>query len=80
MKAILILILLLCTVNTVLLVLHMKKMHQFEGFDVDKLSKHVGPSGMSSNSIALNASGVPLYAIGPTGGFFMSPVGSYSGS
>ena len=39
-----------------------------------------GPTGMQSNSIALNASGKPLYATGPTGGFFVAPVGSYSGS
>ena len=39
-----------------------------------------GPTGMSSNSIALNASGTGLYATGPTGGFFVSPVASYSGS
>ena len=39
-----------------------------------------GPTGMTSNSIALNASGVSLYATGPTGGFFVSPVASYSGS
>ena len=39
-----------------------------------------GPSGMSSNSIALNASGTGLYATGPTGGFYVAPVASYSGS
>ena len=39
-----------------------------------------GPTGMTSNSIALNASGTGLYATGPTGGFFVAPVGSYSGS
>jgi len=51
MKAVLILILLLCAVNTVLLVLHMKKMHQFEGFKVDRLSTYVGPyTGVASCS------------------------------
>ena len=39
-----------------------------------------GPTGMTSNSIALNASGVPLSATGPTGGFYVAPVASYSGS
>ena len=39
-----------------------------------------GPTGMTSNSIALNASENPLYATGPTGGFFVSPIASYSGS
>ena len=39
-----------------------------------------GPTGMTSNSIALNASGTGLFATGPTGGFYVAPVGSYSGS
>ena len=39
-----------------------------------------GPTGMSANSIALNASGVSLNATGPTGGFYVAPIASYSGS
>ena len=39
-----------------------------------------GPTGMSANSIVLNASGTALYGTGPTGGFYVAPVGSYSGS
>ena len=39
-----------------------------------------GPTGMQRNSIALNASELPLFATGPTGGFYVAPVGSYSGS
>jgi len=39
-----------------------------------------GPTGMSANSIALNASGVRLNATGPTGGFYVAPIASYSGS
>jgi hypothetical protein len=39
-----------------------------------------GPTGMSANSIALNASGVSLHATGPTGGFYVAPIASYSGS
>jgi len=39
-----------------------------------------GPTGMQSNSIALNASGKELYATGPTGGFYVDPVASYSES
>jgi len=41
---------------------------------------NAGPTGMSSNSIALNASGTPLSATGPTGGFYVAPIASYSGS
>jgi hypothetical protein len=39
-----------------------------------------GQSSMTQNSIALNASGLPLHATGPTGGFFVAPIASYSGS
>jgi hypothetical protein len=39
-----------------------------------------GPTGMSANSIALNASGVSLNATGPTGGFYVAPIATYSGS
>jgi len=39
-----------------------------------------GPTGMSANSIVLNASGTGLAGTGPTGGFYVAPVASYSGS
>jgi hypothetical protein len=39
-----------------------------------------GPTGMSANSIVLNASGTALAGTGPTGGFYVAPVASYSGS
>jgi hypothetical protein len=39
-----------------------------------------GPTGMSTNSIVLNASGTALYGTGPTGGFYVAPVASYSDS
>ena len=39
-----------------------------------------GPTGMSANSIVLNASGTALYGTGPTGGFYVAPIASYSGS
>ena len=39
-----------------------------------------GPTGMSTNSIVLNASGTALYGTGPTGGFYVAPVASYSSS
>jgi len=39
-----------------------------------------GPTGMSANSIVLNASGKALAGTGPTGGFYVAPVASYSGS
>ena len=39
-----------------------------------------GPTGMSANSIVLNASGTALAGTGPTGGFYVAPIASYSGS
>jgi hypothetical protein len=39
-----------------------------------------GPTGMSTNSIVLNASGKALAGTGPTGGFYVAPIASYSGS
>ena len=39
-----------------------------------------GPTGMKANSIALNASGLPLHATGPTGGFYVNPIADYTNS
>jgi chaperonin cofactor prefoldin len=39
-----------------------------------------GPTGLTANSIVLNASGTGLAGAGPTGGFYVAPVASYSGS
>jgi hypothetical protein len=39
-----------------------------------------GPTGLTANSIVLNASGTGLAGTGPTGGFYVAPIASYSGS
>lgn len=44
------------------------------------IGSFAGPSGMTSNTIVLNASGTGLNTSGPTGGFYVNPIASYSGS
>ena len=51
-----------------------------QGTNSIAIGAFAGPTGMSANSIVLNASGTGLAGTGPTGGFYVAPVASYSGS
>ena len=51
-----------------------------QGANSIAIGAFAGPTGMSANSIILNASGTGLAGTGPTGGFYVAPIASYSGS
>lgn len=51
-----------------------------QGANSIAIGAYAGPTGLTANSIVLNASGTGLAGTGPTGGFYVAPVGSYSGS
>jgi len=44
------------------------------------IGSFAGPSRMVANSIVLNASGTAFNTSGPTGGFYVNPIASHSGS
>lgn len=51
-----------------------------QGANSIAIGAFAGPTGLTANSIVLNASGTGLAGTGPTGGFYVAPVASYSGS
>jgi len=51
-----------------------------QGTNSIAIGAFAGPTGLTANSIVLNASGTGLAGKGPTGGFYVAPVASYSGS
>ena len=51
-----------------------------QGANSIAIGAFAGPTGLTANSIVLNASGTGLAGTGPTGGFYVAPIASYSGS
>lgn len=51
-----------------------------QGTNSIAIGAFAGPTGLTANSIVLNASGTGLAGTGPTGGFYVAPIASYSGS
>jgi hypothetical protein len=51
-----------------------------QGANSIAIGAYAGPTGLTANSIVLNASGTGLAGTGPTGGFYVAPIASYSGS